>query len=580
MENAQLVRRSEEDSDLAYLFKHALVQETVYSAMMRHDRKRLHLLVGEALERAAPEREGELAPRLAAHFEEAGDTARALYYFQRAAEEADARYANQEALGFYTRALNAAEALQTDTLDTLHRARGLVHERIGEFEAARTDLEMALEIACEQGDALAEWQSLLDLGFAWLARDYTRAGEYFLRALDLARAGDDSLRVAHSLNRVGNWYLNAEDPQRGEAYHREALSIFESLGDEQGLAQTEDLLGMSALLGSNLPAAREHFETALARFEKLGDRRGIATSLTSNFLNIASLQTDTVVLPPAPGDLETGLAQILQLTGEVGWRAGEAFGLWVMGEGFAARGEYTRALELVRRSLATAREIDHRQWLAGAYMVLGGVHAQLLDFVTAQSYLEEGLALSNEIRSTHWIRTVSGLLACTYIAQNQFRRAAELLDAALPPNTPARTWGQRQAWAARVELALARLEPETALEWLDLLMRDALNLTPGTVIPRLWQLRAQALLLLKKPGEAEPLLRAAYAAAVATNQRPLAWRISRVLAQVYAAQGRGEDAANEKQTAERIVQELALRVDDQDLRDYFITGALELIRGA
>lgn len=47
IEQAQLAR-SLDEPDRAYMFKHALVQEAAYEPLLRHDRKRLHLLVGEA----------------------------------------------------------------------------------------------------------------------------------------------------------------------------------------------------------------------------------------------------------------------------------------------------------------------------------------------------------------------------------------------------------------------------------------------------------------------------------------------------------------------------------------------------
>ena len=51
----------------------------------------------------------------------------------------------------------------------------------------------------------------------WAARDYTRAGEFRREALDVSRLlGDESL-IARSLNRVGNWHVNLEEPQTGLA---------------------------------------------------------------------------------------------------------------------------------------------------------------------------------------------------------------------------------------------------------------------------------------------------------------------------------------------------------------------------
>ena len=56
----------------------------------------------------------------------------------------------------------------------------------GEFEPAEADYRAALDAARADGDRGAEWQGLLDLGFAWLARDYARAGIFFEQALTLA----------------------------------------------------------------------------------------------------------------------------------------------------------------------------------------------------------------------------------------------------------------------------------------------------------------------------------------------------------------------------------------------------------
>ncbi len=558
-----------------FLFKHQLVQDTAYQSLMRHDRKRLHRLVGEALERAYPQKLDELAPRLAEHFEEAGDTARALHYFEQAADGAAARFANREALNFYTRALDAAQELQTDTRDTLYRARGVIYERIGEIEHARSDLENALQLAQAEGDVQAEWQSLQDLGFAWLAQDYARAGIYFERALELARVSNDPFRVAHSLNRVGNWYLNNEDPSRALAYHHEALSMFHKMNEKRGIAETEDLLGMTNLVGTDFIESQRHIHLALQLFQELNDARGTATAQISLYLSGPSPQSDTLVLPPFAGDIETALGEILPRLRDLGWRAGEAQALWVIGERLFAMGEYGRGLELLRESITVAREIEHRQWLAAATMLVGALYLDVLAFETAQPFLEQGLALSREVGSMHWTRVASGFLASMRIALGELDAAQEILDATLPAGTPARTLGQRQAWAARVELALARHEPDTALEWLDLLLRDASNLTPESVIPRLWCLRARALMQKKNPRAAQELLLQAHASNGLTL--PERWRVAMHLAQTLRAQENAADAARYANEADAHLETLAVNLPEPQVRETFRTRARKLI---
>ena len=182
---------------------------------------------------------------LAFHFFEAGVWEKALEYGQRAGEQAQALYAPQAAIEHFTRALDAARQLSLTPPVSLYRARGLAYETLGDFERARADHETALQLAHQAADRHAEWQALIDLGFLWAGRDYAQAGDYYQQALALARTMDDPATVAHSLNRLGNWYLNAEQPHEALRCHQEALATFQDC--TIGMARpTLDLLGMAS----------------------------------------------------------------------------------------------------------------------------------------------------------------------------------------------------------------------------------------------------------------------------------------------------------------------------------------------
>lgn len=572
MQDAQLIRRAEE-SDPAFWFKHALIQDTVYASLLRNDRKRLHRLVAETLEQLNPEQVNEIAPRLAEHFEEAGETERALFYLERAAENAASQYANQEALDFYTRALDAANALQANTRDSLYRARGVVYERIGKFDQAIADLENAMRIARQTGDVQAEWQSLMALGFAWSARDYARAGEYFEKALELARAGNDTTRIAHSLNRAGNWYLNNGEPQRALAFHTEALSMFQAMNDVRGMAETEDYLGMTHFLGANYVEGVRHSQIAFEEFQVVGDPVSAVNTRIALQLPYALVQGNTQVATPGPGTLESRLNEILTETRQLGWRAAEAFGLLILGDGFASHGAYGRGLELETQAIELARMIQHRQWLAGATMLQGAIYAQILNFEAAQARLETALALARALRSMHWTLCSGGFLASVLIAQHELARASEILDTLLPLDTPAFMVGQRQVWAARAELELAHQDPALAHRALDVLMQDASNITPTAVIPRLWILRAQAFMQQEQEETAATLLQAARAEAEKTEQPAWAWRALAALSQTFRLQGRADEALRVSTEAERIVNALAETVTEDNVRALFLERA-------
>ena len=95
----------------------------------------------------------------------------------------------------------------------------------------------------------------------------------------VARAIDDSALIARSLNRVGNWFVNREDPHSGIPHHDEALAIFEAAGDQRGVAETVDLLAMTHHIAGAQDTAVALYERSIDLFSALDDRRGLANAL-------------------------------------------------------------------------------------------------------------------------------------------------------------------------------------------------------------------------------------------------------------------------------------------------------------
>lgn len=109
LEHAGLVQRVQIQPELEYLFRHALMQEAAYESLLKRERKRLHLAVGEVLEQLYPERLDDLALVLAQHFADGGQDQQALAYFKHAGDVAARVYANAEAVMHYRRALEIAK---------------------------------------------------------------------------------------------------------------------------------------------------------------------------------------------------------------------------------------------------------------------------------------------------------------------------------------------------------------------------------------------------------------------------------------------------------------------------------------
>src|SRR5947209_20077886 len=74
----------------------------------------------------------------------------------------------------------------------------------------------------------------------------------------------------------------------------------------------------------------------------------------------------------------------LKIAGEIGQRSDEAYTLIHMAMCLGPRGEYARALELARRGLEIAEDIEHRQWMTAGHRALGARYLDLLALSEAQ----------------------------------------------------------------------------------------------------------------------------------------------------------------------------------------------------
>jgi len=566
-----------EESAEQFAFRHALTRQAIYTHLLTRERTVLHRAIAETMEQFPPAALDAHLENLAYHFYQARAWQKAVDYAQRAGEKALRLYSHRAAIDYFTWALDAADHLFSPPASAVYRARGQAYETLGEFEQAQHDYTWALDAARTMHDRSAEWQSVIDLGFLWAGRDYAQAETWFRQALALSQSLNDPALHARSLNRIGNWHLNVE--QTGEAlrYHQEALAIFQELHDVRGIAETLDLLGMVSYLGGDLIGGTAYYREAIALFGELGDRPGLTSSLATGTLRGPTFQTDTMVSAASLAEVCQDAEQALRIAREIGHRSAEAYALFQLGLCLGSQGEYGHALAAAQQSLDIAEEIEHRQWQTAAHTILGGVYNSLLALPQAREHFVQALALAHEIGSLFWTRITTGYLASVAILLHDDAQAEEVLHAALSPDTPVQTMAQRMAGCAFVELALAQGHPTRALEFIDQLIASSAQGAEGRSSLRVLQLRGEALAALQRIEEAEAAFKAAHEIAIVQGVRPVQWRMCVALGNLYQTQRRNTEAEQAFATARALIEELAVTIADEPLRDNFLHLATAML---
>jgi hypothetical protein len=174
------------------------------------------------------------------------------------------------------------------------------------------------------------------------------------------------------------------------------------------------------------------------------------------------------------------------------------------------------------------------------------------------------------------VQILGAFYAIASTLTGRLERAEALLYAAAEAPTM-RTISGRMLWLGRVDLALARGEPQDAQAIIDELYKSALNLVNEGDIPQLAWRRAQAQLALGNP---EMALRTLNAAVAHTRERGFEydiWRMHREIARVQHALGNHAAVDGELATARHALHALAASLADLEERAAFIDRAEAVI---
>jgi predicted ATPase len=215
--------------DASYRFKHALIRDTAYEALLRNRRKELHSRIAEVLVREFPDRVTSAPELLAHHYTEAGLIEQAITHWQRAGQQAIGRSANTEAISHFTKGLELLK-LMPDYPE-------------------RTQQELTLQIAL--GGSL---QATKGYAAPEVERVYTRAREL------CRQSGQTSVPVLFGLWR---FYLQRGELKAAREIAEQCLGVAERGRDPTGLLRAHNTLGVTLFFLGELHTALEHLNDGI-----------------------------------------------------------------------------------------------------------------------------------------------------------------------------------------------------------------------------------------------------------------------------------------------------------------------------
>ncbi len=453
-----------EAGEQVYAFRHILTQESLYHSILRSQRPVLHHTVAEAIEHCYAEDTSRHIEVLALHYDHAGAREKALHYTVLAGDRARERFANREALEYYSRALQLTQRFSEQAVTGQHINLGLgdVNQHIGNYEEAIACYRAALDDQ-EQISPKIQAEIMLNLGQVWNKHGNLEESEVWLRQ-GLVQLSNDK---AANPNLYAQFYaeLGWLDTRRGnlttaQQWLERGLALVDHTGHYKVLSSILNRLGAVHYHRSAWKEAATCVERSLTLRKQMGDLVGYARSLN----NLSILQKSA-------GDWDEALMNY-ERAAEIQERLGDVEGLSLttlnLGILYTERGEWPKAQSNLQRSLEIAQQINHPYRLGSAHLNLGRFHFLQDREMECARHLNAAINLYTEAgaRAHPNLSDAYGMNANLCLKQNNLeeaqawiKRSYELLvEATGTTEGSTEGWGRYEQLRGRVALAHDRLE--------------------------------------------------------------------------------------------------------------------------
>ncbi|MCP4870557.1 MAG: protein kinase [Proteobacteria bacterium] len=433
------VRDGEAVGEADYIFRNNLCWEVTSKGVLASRRREFHCRVGEAIERLHADN---LRPRfedLSRHYQSGGLLRRAAFFAEQAGRTYARQYYDREALKCFQRAILLLRGAEAEAAEGREVASHLadLYLRVGEIQnlsmhtpQALRSFTKALEFAGDAEDEPLQGRALLacgkasaELGKAAMAGEYLRQAQSIAerledeelltdadeemarwaldhgdfdaakvalnRALKMARAREDNVRVARILGSLGSYYMKAGDYDLSERHLMKARDLAMTTDDKILQGRLLNNLGVTYIHVDRFDEALECYREACEIRKGIEYRRGVIVNLH----NIGDVYFRM-------GDYARAyqyFAESMEAAEANDWDKGQAMNLVYLGYLQALRGELDEGETALKAGIDRALECADRDTAAQGKVFLARVLTRRGDVDRAREVLVEANKLGEVV---------------------------------------------------------------------------------------------------------------------------------------------------------------------------------------
>ncbi len=440
-------------SSIIYLFKHAIIRDTVYEMILKNRLRELHKKAAKSIESLYKSNLNEHYGELAYHYEKSGILQKVKKYLWKAGDYARDNFKNEESINYYIKLLKYSNS-NMEKIKILNNA-AMIYELTGQWDKAGGLYSISIKLAKKFGykkkmvsingnlckilinkgqykkaigilnSSLKICKDLNDLTGegntkSRLSSLYYRKGQYkkalftAKESLHIAKNLGDKYLLSASLGNIGLAYWICEKSTKGLEYFKEGLKIDKELGKDRGVGITLGNIGIFYLEEGRYKKAVKYFEKSLIIAKKLGDLRGICESsgnMGETLLNLGEFDNALLNFKK-----ELSIAKELGDIFMVGYAYSDLARLYLLLK------NYKKAEYYYKKSIKIFKKMSHNYYLCENLYDLGYVYYNL-NMINRTKYINKQAIISAKKADRFDIIALSKLMNVRIIGFSDTKKA-------------------------------------------------------------------------------------------------------------------------------------------------------------
>jgi len=356
--NAEFLYQKGFPPQARYIFKHALIQDTAYQSLLKSRRQQYHKQIAQILAERFQETAETEPELLAHHYTDAGLTAQAIPYWQKAGQRAMGRSAYEEAIGHLTKGI--------ELLKTLPETPERIQQEL--------TLQLALggPLTATKGYAVPEVEST------------------YARARELCRQVGETPQLIPVLFGLWRFYLQRAELQTARELGEQCLRLAQRLHDPASLLRAHNTLGVTLFYLGQFGSARAHLEQGITLY--FPQQRRSLTFVQDPLVSCRAYAAWTLWHLGYPDQALQRSHEALALARELSHPFSLAQALFFVTSVFHHRREVQKAQEQAEMVISLSLEQGFPFWLSQGTMLRGWTLAQLGQAEEGIAQIRQGLA--------------------------------------------------------------------------------------------------------------------------------------------------------------------------------------------